>query len=75
MVKVVAFFRRRPGMAVEDFQTYWRTRHPEVVTKLAGVQALRPIAYAAGSLPPGGARIRRYRRALVRRHRRHARPA
>jgi uncharacterized protein (TIGR02118 family) len=38
MVKVVAFFRRRPGMAVEDFQVYWRTRHPEVVTKLPGVR-------------------------------------
>jgi uncharacterized protein (TIGR02118 family) len=38
MVKVVAFFKRRAGMAVEEFQTYWRTRHPEVVTKLSGVR-------------------------------------
>lgn len=37
MVKAVAFFKRRSGMAVEEFQTYWRTRHPDVVTKLAGV--------------------------------------
>jgi uncharacterized protein (TIGR02118 family) len=37
MVKAVAFFKRRAGMAVEEFQTYWRTRHPEVVTKLGGV--------------------------------------
>lgn len=37
MVKAVAFFKRRVGMAVEEFQTYWRTRHPEVVTKLSGV--------------------------------------
>jgi uncharacterized protein (TIGR02118 family) len=37
MVKAVAFFKRRAGMAVEDFQAYWRTRHPEVVTKLSGV--------------------------------------
>ncbi len=53
MVKVVAFFRRRPGMAVEDFQTYWRTRHPEVVTKLAGVRRYvqshtRQAAYRQG---------------------------
>jgi uncharacterized protein (TIGR02118 family) len=53
MVKVVAFFRRRPGMAVEDFQAYWRTRHPEVVTKLAGVRRYvqshtRLAAYAHG---------------------------
>jgi len=31
MVKAVAFFKRRAGMAVEEFQAYWRTRHPEVV--------------------------------------------
>jgi uncharacterized protein (TIGR02118 family) len=37
MVKAVAFFKRRAGMAVEEFQTYWRTRHPDVVTKLGGV--------------------------------------
>ena len=37
MVKVVAFFKRRAGMAVEEFQAYWRTRHPVVVTKLSGV--------------------------------------
>lgn len=38
MVKAVAFFKRRAGMAVEEFQAYWRTRHPEVVTKLSGVR-------------------------------------
>src|SRR6266508_968740 len=37
MVKAVAFFKRRAGMAVEEFQAYWRTRHPEVVTQLSGV--------------------------------------
>ncbi len=25
MVKMVAFFKRQPGMSVEAFQTYWRT--------------------------------------------------
>lgn len=38
MVKAVAFFKRRGGMAPEEFQAYWRTRHPEVVTKLPGVR-------------------------------------
>jgi uncharacterized protein (TIGR02118 family) len=37
MVKVVGFLKRRAGMAVEEFQTYWRTRHPDVVTKLSGL--------------------------------------
>ena len=37
MVKAVAFFKRRAGMAVEEFQSYWRTRHPDVVTKLRGL--------------------------------------
>ncbi len=37
MVKAVAFFKRRAGMAVEEFQAYWLSRHPEVIAKLAGV--------------------------------------
>jgi uncharacterized protein (TIGR02118 family) len=37
MVKAVTFFKRRAGMAVDEFQAYWQTRHPEVVTKLSGV--------------------------------------
>jgi len=38
MVKAVAFFRRRAGMPVEEFQAYWLTRHPEVVTRLPGAR-------------------------------------
>jgi uncharacterized protein (TIGR02118 family) len=38
MVKVLTFLKRRPGMAVEDFQRYWLTRHPEVVGRLPGVR-------------------------------------
>jgi uncharacterized protein (TIGR02118 family) len=38
MVKAVSFFKRTPGMAVEAFQTYWRTVHPEVVVKLPGIR-------------------------------------
>src|SRR5258706_11521884 len=38
MVKAVSFFKRRPGMSVDDFQAYWRTHHPDVVTKLPGLR-------------------------------------
>ena len=38
MVKVVTFLKRKAGMSVEDFQRYWRTRHPEVVVRLPGVR-------------------------------------
>src|SRR5262245_56579705 len=53
MVKAIAFFKRRAGMAVDEFQAYWRTRHPEVVTRLAGIRRYvqshtRPAAYAKG---------------------------
>jgi uncharacterized protein (TIGR02118 family) len=38
MIKGIAFFKRRTGMSVEDFQAYWRDRHPEVVVKLPGLR-------------------------------------
>ena len=38
MVKVITFVKRKAGMPVEEFQGYWRTRHPEVVTRLPGVR-------------------------------------
>ena len=38
MVKVVTFLKRKAGMSVEDFQRYWRTRHPQVVVRLPGVR-------------------------------------
>ena len=38
MVKAVSFFKRKSGMSVEAFQTYWRTRHPAVVIKLPGIR-------------------------------------
>jgi uncharacterized protein (TIGR02118 family) len=53
MVKALSFFKRRAGMSVEEFQAYWRGRHPEVVTKLAGVRRYvqshtRVAAYGRG---------------------------
>ena len=38
MVKALSFFKRQGGMSVGEFQAYWRTRHPEVVTRLAGIR-------------------------------------
>lgn len=38
MVKVITFLKRKVGMPVEEFQRYWRDRHPEVVTRLPGVR-------------------------------------
>lgn len=53
MVKVLTFLKRKPGMPVEEFQAYWRTRHPEAVLRLAGIRRYvqshtLPSAYARG---------------------------
>ena len=53
MVKVITFLKRKTGMPVDDFQQYWRTRHPGVVTQLPGVRRYiqshtRPSAYRTG---------------------------
>lgn len=37
-MKIVAIVKRKPGMAVDAFQEYWRTRHAEVVRTLPGVR-------------------------------------
>jgi uncharacterized protein (TIGR02118 family) len=38
MVKLVAFFKRKPGMSPEDFQHHWHTRHAALVVKQAGMR-------------------------------------
>ena len=38
MVKVLTFINRKAGMPVDEFQAYWRTRHPDVVTRLPGIR-------------------------------------
>jgi uncharacterized protein (TIGR02118 family) len=38
MVKMIAFFKRTPGMSVEAFQAYWRTTHAEIVAQLPGLR-------------------------------------
>jgi uncharacterized protein (TIGR02118 family) len=38
MVKVITFLKRKAGMPVEEFQRYWRNRHPEAVLRLPGIR-------------------------------------
>ncbi len=38
MVKMVAFFKRKPGMSVEAFHNYWRTTHAEIVVRMPGIR-------------------------------------
>jgi len=38
MVKVVTYFKRKPGMSVEDFQGHWRTAHAELIVRLPGIR-------------------------------------
>lgn len=38
MIKAITCINRKPGMEVEAFQEYWRTRHAEVVAELPSVR-------------------------------------
>lgn len=38
MVKIVIFFKRKPGMSVEAFQQHWRTTHADIIVKLPGIR-------------------------------------
>jgi uncharacterized protein (TIGR02118 family) len=38
MVKIVAFFKRKPGISVEAFDRHWGTRHAELVRRLPGLR-------------------------------------
>ena len=59
MVKAVTFIKRKPGMSVEAFQEYWRTRHAEIVVKLSGIRRYvqshaLPSGYRKGELAYDG---------------------
>ena len=38
MVKLIAFFKRRTGLSVEEFQKHWRTRHSVLVVRQHGLR-------------------------------------
>lgn len=38
MVKMVIFFKRRPGMTVEAFQDHWSTVHAGIIARLPGIR-------------------------------------
>jgi uncharacterized protein (TIGR02118 family) len=38
VVKIVIFFKRKPGMSVEDFQQHWRTTHADIIVRLPGIR-------------------------------------
>jgi uncharacterized protein (TIGR02118 family) len=53
VIKVIYFFKRRPGMSVEDFQAHWRTTHAEIIAALPGIRRyvqnhVLPSAYRKG---------------------------
>lgn len=53
MIKIVYFFKRKPGISVEDFQAHWRTTHAELIAALPGIRRYvqnhtLPSAYRKG---------------------------
>jgi uncharacterized protein (TIGR02118 family) len=38
MIKIVAFFKRKPDLSVEQFDHHWGTRHAELVGRLPGIR-------------------------------------
>jgi uncharacterized protein (TIGR02118 family) len=56
MAKLVAFLKRRPGMEVDAFQSYWFEKHGPIAAKMPSqcryVQShVRRSAYEAGRIP------------------------
>jgi uncharacterized protein (TIGR02118 family) len=38
MIKVITWFKRTPGMELDDFRRYWREEHPKAVLQLPGLR-------------------------------------
>lgn len=56
MVKIIIFFKRKPGMSVEAFQEHWRTTHANIIIGLPGIRRyvqnhVLPSAYRKGEPP------------------------
>ena len=47
MVKVLTLINRKAGIPVGEFQHYWLTRHPLVVTRLPGIRRYVQFARTA----------------------------
>ena len=59
MVKVLTFITRKAGMPLDEFQKYWRERHPDAVTRLPGIRRyvqshVLPSMYGKGEPPHDG---------------------
>jgi uncharacterized protein (TIGR02118 family) len=57
MVKYISYFSRKEGMSVEDFQTYWRDKHPPLALANPGIRRyvqnhVLPDQYQSGAEPP-----------------------
>jgi uncharacterized protein (TIGR02118 family) len=56
MLKLIAFLNRRPGMAVDEFQSYWREKHAPLAAKMPSQRSyvqnhVRRSAYEGGRTP------------------------
>ena len=38
MIKVISVFRRKKGMSVDEFQSYWRNQHAEIVCRMPRIR-------------------------------------
>lgn len=59
MIKICELVKRRPGMSVEEFQTYWMETHGPIVARIPGIRRYvqsHPLAggYKRGPLPFDG---------------------
>jgi uncharacterized protein (TIGR02118 family) len=53
MIKIVIFFKRKPGMSVEDFQQHWRTTHADIIVKLPGIRRYKQSHVIASAYRKG----------------------
>ena len=53
MIKIVIFFKRKPGMSVEDFQKHWRTTHADIIVKLPGIRRYKQSHVIASAYRKG----------------------
>lgn len=53
MIKMVIFFKRKPGMSVEDFQQHWRTTHADIIVKLPGIKRYKQSHVIASAYRKG----------------------